>query len=133
MGTKANSVLDSGAARAIGAEGRKRADADRPSPRTHGQNFTFLVAMRARFGFIVDILRGNLLLHLPYKALFDLSPDRVTFLSRLFSRPPPTLPDTATVADLLDAFVNTSTDSEAVLRQKMDDVRSVLSGRFASL
>jgi hypothetical protein len=34
------------------------------------QNFTFLAAMRARIGFIIDIRRDNLLLHLLYKALF---------------------------------------------------------------
>ena len=37
--------------------------------------------------FILDIRRGNLHLHLLYKALFELSADRAEFLSRLFSRP----------------------------------------------
>ena len=36
--------------------------------------------------FIVDIRRGNLLQHLMYKAIFELSSDRVEFLSRLFSK-----------------------------------------------
>lgn len=37
------------------------------------QNFSYLSAMRARIGFIIDIRRGNLLLQLMYKALFELS------------------------------------------------------------
>ena len=39
--------------------------------------------------FIVDIRRGNLQLHLMYKALFELSEDRADFVSRLFSRKRP--------------------------------------------
>ena len=38
--------------------------------------------------FIIDIRRGNLHLHLMYKALFEAA-DRADFLSRLFSRPRP--------------------------------------------
>lgn len=56
------------------------------------QNFTYLEAMRARIGFIIDIRRENLLLHLLYKALFDLSPTRASFVSNLFSRPNPSTP-----------------------------------------
>ena len=43
--------------------------------------------------FIVDIRRGNLRLHLMYKALFELSADRAEFVSRLFSRKRPGRPD----------------------------------------
>jgi hypothetical protein len=53
------------------------------------QNFTYLVAVQPRMAFIVDIRRQNMLLHLMYKALVELSPDRVELLSRLFSRPRP--------------------------------------------
>jgi hypothetical protein len=53
------------------------------------QNFTYITALRPRIAFIVDIRRQNLLLHLMYKALIELSPTREEFLSRLFSRPPP--------------------------------------------
>jgi len=54
------------------------------------QNFTFIAAMAPRLAFIVDIRRENLLLHLLYKAVFELSDDRASFLSRLFGRPSPT-------------------------------------------
>ena len=49
------------------------------------QNFTFMAAIRPRIAFILDIRRGNLLQHLMYKALFELSADRAEFVSRLFS------------------------------------------------
>ena len=46
-------------------------------------------ALKPTMAFIVDIRRGNLDLHLLYKALFELSADRAEFVSRLFSRPRP--------------------------------------------
>ena len=42
--------------------------------------------VKPRMAFIVDIRRGNLDLHLMYKALFELSADRAEFVSRLFSK-----------------------------------------------
>ena len=39
--------------------------------------------------FIVDVRRGNLQLHLMYKALFEMSTDRADFIFRLFSRKRP--------------------------------------------
>ena len=49
------------------------------------QNFTYIAAFRPRVAFICDIRRQNLLEHLMYKALFELSDDRADFLSRLWS------------------------------------------------
>src|SRR5262245_6190742 len=54
------------------------------------QNFTYISAVRPAMAFIIDIRRQNLLEHLLYKALFELSADRSAFISRLFSRRPPT-------------------------------------------
>ena len=53
------------------------------------QNFTYMTAMKPSMAFIVDIRRGNLDLHLVYKALFEMSADRADFVSRLFSRKRP--------------------------------------------
>ena len=53
------------------------------------QNFTYIVAMQPRIAFITDIRRGNLHLHLLYKALFEMSADRVSFVARLFGRKQP--------------------------------------------
>ena len=53
------------------------------------QNFTYISALKPAMVFIVDVRRGNLDLHLMYKALFDMSTDRADFVSKLFSRKRP--------------------------------------------
>jgi hypothetical protein len=53
------------------------------------QNFTYIVNLKPRMAVIFDIRRENALLHLMYKALFELSASRAEFVARLFSRPPP--------------------------------------------
>ena len=72
---------------------RRSSDATRPGGVYLGvapdQNFTYIVALAPAMAFIVDIRRGNLLQHLMYKALIELSADRADFLSRLFSKPRP--------------------------------------------
>jgi hypothetical protein len=71
------------------------------------QNFTYIVATRPAMAFIVDIRRGNLLLHLTYKALFELSSDRAEFVSKLFSRPRPGgLSTTSTAQQIFDAYAS---------------------------
>lgn len=50
------------------------------------QNFTYIANLKPAFAVIFDIRRQNALTHLMYKALFELSPTRTEFLSRLFSR-----------------------------------------------
>jgi hypothetical protein len=51
------------------------------------QNLTYIVALRPKIAFIIDIRRQNMLGHLLYKALMETSADRAEFLSRLFARP----------------------------------------------
>src|SRR5262245_31808622 len=69
------------------------------------QNFTYIAAIRPGIAFIVDIRRGNLHLHLLYKALFELSADRADFVSRLFSRKRPDgLRARSSVADIFAAY-----------------------------
>jgi hypothetical protein len=53
------------------------------------QNFTYVTALRPKIAFIIDIRRQNLLLHLLYKALAEISVDRADFMSRLFARERP--------------------------------------------
>jgi hypothetical protein len=50
------------------------------------QNFTYIAALRPKIAFVIDIRRQNLLEHLMYKAIFDLSGKRSDFVSLLFSR-----------------------------------------------
>src|SRR5499426_2018224 len=69
------------------------------------QNFTYIAALQPKMAFIVDIRRQNMIEHLMYKAIFEMSSDRVDFLSRLFSRKVPAgLTDKATARALFDAF-----------------------------
>jgi hypothetical protein len=69
------------------------------------QNFTYIAATRPRLAFIVDVRRGNLLTHLMYKALFELSADRAEFVSRLFSKKRPAgLTASSTAVEIFTAF-----------------------------
>ena len=53
------------------------------------QNFTYIAAVQPKLAFIFDIRRHNLIEHLIYKAVFEMSSDRADFISRLFSRKVP--------------------------------------------
>jgi len=89
------------------------------------QNFTYIAALRPAMVFIVDIRRQNLLQHLMYKALIELSPTRADFLSRLFGRPRPDgLDDAAPARALVEAFglVEPSPDLHAATGNKVFDV-----------
>lgn len=78
------------------------------------QNFTYIAAIEPKLALIVDIRRGNLHLHLLYKALFELSADRVEFVSRLFSKKRPAgLGVTSTAAEIFNAYATVDT-SEAL-------------------
>src|SRR5580704_1890217 len=87
------------------------------------QNFTYMVALRSRMAFIFDIRRGNMALHLIYKALFELSADRAEFVSRLFCRKRPHgLPAGSSVAEIFGAFSRVDTSEE----QYVTNVRAVV-------
>jgi hypothetical protein len=78
------------------------------------QNFTYIAAMRPRMVFVIDIRRGNLHLHLLYKALFELSDTRTAFVARLFSRQrPSTLAAKASAAALMHAYLQMDALDEA--------------------
>lgn len=51
------------------------------------QNFTYIAKIRPQIAFIIDIRRQAMIQHLMYKAIFQLAPDRLHFLSLLFSKP----------------------------------------------
>jgi hypothetical protein len=91
------------------------------------QNFTYLVALRPRIAFIVDIRRQNMLLHLMYKALMEMSPTRADFLSHLFSREKPAGASTALAADaLFAAFEGSQPDAAAFERNLREIDRRLL-------
>jgi hypothetical protein len=77
------------------------------------QNFTYIVALRPKLAFITDIRRNNMLLHLMYKALIELSDNRVEFLSKLFSQAiPAKLAKDITTEDLFRIFSAGTKDPE---------------------
>jgi len=91
------------------------------------QNFTYIAAMRPRVAFITDIRRGNLDLHLMYKALFGLSATRSDFVARLFSRQPlaPSTPKT-TAAQLMLAAGHAPPMDEAGFRANVAAINAYL-------
>jgi hypothetical protein len=90
------------------------------------QNFTYMVALRPKMAFIIDIRRQNLLEHLMYKALFELSRNRVEFLSLLYSRPEPrNVNNDSTSEELFDAYW-TMTYSTGRSDKTLQDIIEVL-------
>jgi len=90
------------------------------------QNFTYAAALEPSVVFIVDIRRQNLLQHLMFKALMEMSEDRVAYLSKLLSRPAPALVDTSsTVIELFEAFSLVAADS-LLFRATLADVTTHL-------
>jgi hypothetical protein len=84
------------------------------------QNFTYIASLQPRIAFIVDIRRQNMMLHLMYKALIEMSPTREAFLSRLFSRPPPNADTNASANVLFDGFARSEPDPVAFERTRAD-------------
>ena len=81
------------------------------------QNFTYIVAMRPKLAFIVDIRRQNMIEQLLYKAFVEMSANRAEFLSRLFARRrPSTLAPNATVDELFAAYASVM-PSEALFKE----------------
>ncbi len=99
------------------------------------QNFTYIASLRPRIAFITDIRRQNLIQHLMYKALFELSATRGEFLAKLFSRGTPAgLDTTSTPLALATAFGSQQPDSAfgartlaAIFSQLVDKHRFTLS------
>jgi hypothetical protein len=77
------------------------------------QNFTYIAALKPAMVFITDVRRGNLHLHLMYKAIFEMSADRADFISRLFSRKRPEgLTTQSSVRDLFQAYASVPFDEK---------------------
>jgi hypothetical protein len=90
------------------------------------QNFTYIAALKPAMAFIVDIRRGNLDMHLMYKALFEMSKDRAEFVSRLFSRKRPDgLNAQSSAGEIFEAFSNVS-PSEALYNENLKAIKEHL-------
>lgn len=53
------------------------------------QNFSYLAEIRPALAILIDIRRDNMLLHLLFKAMFEVSRNRMEFLCLLYGRPAP--------------------------------------------
>jgi len=90
------------------------------------QNFTYIAALRPKFAFIIDIRRENMIEHLMYKAMFELSPTRAEFVSRLFSRPMPAdFSAQASLDRIFSALGNARADA-SLLNRNVSEIKNHL-------
>ena len=88
------------------------------------QNFTYMAAIKPAMAFIIDVRRGNMQLHLMYKALFELSVDRADFVSRLFSMKRPSgLGGKSTVQNIFTAYADPRLRSLEIYKQNVSAMR----------
>jgi len=91
------------------------------------QNFSYIAQVRPSIAFIIDVRRDNLLLHLLFKALFQLASTRAEYLCLLFGHAAPQEPDAWRGADL-DRLLGTiegaglAPQAVAILRARVDAV-----------
>ena len=91
------------------------------------QNFTYIAAIKPKIAFITDIRRGNLELHLMYKALFELSADRAEFVSRLFTRRRPArLTSKSTVEEIFTAYASVDQGAEDLYNANLKAIDDLL-------
>jgi hypothetical protein len=90
------------------------------------QNFTYIVALRPKLAFIVDIRRGNLLEQLLYKAFFEMSSSRAEFLSRLFARKRPADVPANAPPDVLFSALDSTAPSEDLFKENLQAVKDKL-------
>jgi hypothetical protein len=90
------------------------------------QNYTYIASLKPKMAIIFDVRRGNMFQHLLYKALFELSANRVEFIERLFSKPRATGLDTSSTAGAIAAaYWNVFGDS-AIYKKNRDEVKELL-------
>ena len=89
------------------------------------QNFSYIVHTRPALAIIVDIRRQNMLEHLLYKALFDLSNTRAEFLGLLFSRETPNGDARTPLRELLRG-VRSSRSTDERFRSNLAAIRNRL-------
>jgi hypothetical protein len=90
------------------------------------QNFTYLVALKPKIAFIVDIRHQNAMQHLMYKAILELSTDRAEFVSRLFSKPRPAGVDNTSTATALFLALAPGLPDSALYRKNLTAIKDRL-------
>jgi hypothetical protein len=91
------------------------------------QNFTYITGIRPRIAFIIDIRRQNMLEHMIYKAVFEMSSDRADFVARLFSlKRPAGLSEKSTVDELFNAFDGAQELDNDGFKKNLDELKDLL-------
>jgi hypothetical protein len=90
------------------------------------QNFTYIGVLKPKVAFVVDIRRQNLVVMLIYKALFEIAPDRVDFVSRLFSRKRPTGLGPASSVDAIFQAIETAPSDRALYAETLQMIKDRL-------
>ena len=96
------------------------------------QNFTYISALHPKIAFIIDIRRQNLLEHLMYKALFDLSRNRADFIALLFSLKPQPASTESTAGELFTPYQRLQPD-RALFEENLEKIvhRLTVDHKFA--
>lgn len=97
------------------------------------QNFTYIAALRPQAAFIFDIRRQNMIEHLMYKALLEMSSTRVELVQNLFARRIPRRLDAGVSVDTLFAAYAVGVPDSALYRANLAALedRLVKQHRFA--
>ena len=91
------------------------------------QNFTYIAALKPKMVFITDVRRGNLHMHLMYKALFELTANRADFFALQFNkRRPVGLTPESSASDIVNAFWNIPTSSDAEYKSNLKKIQDHL-------
>lgn len=96
------------------------------------QNYTYIAKIRPRIAFLFDIRRQAIIQHLMYKAIFQLSPTRAEFLSRLISRPLPKdarLKADASINDIMN-LLNKLVADDKTYAENLATIRKVIQEDF---
>ena len=85
------------------------------------QNFSYIAQIAPVVAYMIDIRRDNLVLHLMFKAMFELAPTRVEFLSLLIGHSTPAVDDgwSSWSIEHLVAYFDT-VSSERIVRATVD-------------
>jgi len=93
------------------------------------QNFSYIVHTKPALAIITDIRRQNMLEHLLYKVIFELSSTRAEYLALLFSRETPRVDSRAPLPDVLRAVRNSRT-SDSLYRTNLKTIRDRLTKTY---
>jgi hypothetical protein len=92
------------------------------------QNYSYIAQIKPQIAFLIDIRRHNALEHLYFKALFQLSFNRLQYLERLFGKNlkgPVQAPQNCSISELL-RFVDASSSDKAFAEKKLLEAIQVI-------